>query len=58
MGVPTIEKDHLMINASESFFVLIENLSLAVIIVHSYLIINLVIIVNCHTGYFLLHNYV
>ena len=50
MGVPTIDKDHSVMNVSKC--------SPTFIIVHSYMIINLTIIVNCRTGYLLQHNYV
>ena len=40
-----------------SSFIRTKNHSLTFIIVHSYLTINLMIIMNCCTGYFLQHNY-
>ena len=56
MGVPATDKVHLVMNVSELFFLI--DCSPTFIIVHSYMIINLMIIVNCHTRYLLEYNYV
>ena len=57
MGVPTIDKDHLVMNVNK-YFCPNQLGQKSFIIVHSYMIIYLMIIVNCLTGYFLQHNYV
>ena len=60
MDIPTIDKYHLVLNISEHLLLLLIRLtyhSLRYITVISDMIINLMNIVNCHTGYLLQHSY-
>ena len=59
MGLPRIDKDHLMMNISKHFCP--NRLGQKVVYLHSLLYINLMIILNCRAGCFLQHyvyNYV